>query len=142
MAEKNSDDATKIDDLSRLQSKLDNLGVMFYTYLGIIQRDAPPKSRPQEEADELVNDAKKRETLKKETPGFAKQIVQASCEIESLISEIDAKVKAHSGKERDLLNNANFESVQAGEEMTEAVDDANKLLSSMRDAISTRESEP
>lgn len=131
-----------MDDLSRLQKRMENLGVMFYTYLGIIQRDAPPVSRPPDEADETANDEAMRKELAEKTPSFARDIVQCSRDIDALINEIEGKMEDLDGKEREILDTANFESVQAGEEMTEAVDDAQKLLTSVRHIIAAREAEP
>lgn len=135
------DEQEKMDDLSRLQGKLDDLGVMFYTYLGIIQRDAPPSERAPDEADEVANDQKAREELTAKIPGFAKSVVQTSMEFEKIIDEVETKMKSHTGKEREMLDTANYESRQAGDEMTEAAESATKLLSSLRQAISARENE-
>lgn len=132
----------EIDDVSRLQAKLDDLGVMFYTYLGIIQRDAPPSERPPDEADERTNDQKLRDELREKTPGFAKSIVRTSVEIEKLIDDIQIKMKTHSGRERQLLDTADFQSKQAGKEMIQSVDNATKLLTSIRQAIAVHENEP
>lgn len=114
---------------------------MFYTYLGIIQRDAPPVARPPDEADEVANDVVVRKELAEKTPGFAKDIVQCSRDIDGLIDEIEQNMTTIEGKERELLDAANFESVQAGEEMNEAMDDAQKLLSSVREIMVARETE-
>lgn len=143
MTEKTTtDDASGLDDLSRLQKHLEHLGVKFYSCIGVLQRDAPPVSRSPEEAEEATNDEDLRKKLASKTPEFARDIVQTSREIDNLISEIEAKMAALQGKERTLLDTANFESVQAGEEMTEAVDDAQKLLASVRQIIAARETEP
>lgn len=131
-----------LDDLSRLQKHLEHLGNKFYSCIGVLQRDAPPVSRPPEEADEVTNDENMRKQLASKTPEFARDIVRTSREIDSIITEIEAKMAALQGKERTLLDTANFESVQAGEEMTEAVDDAQKLLTSVRQIIAARETEP
>lgn len=140
MAEKEGDD-NKADNVSRLQAKLDDLGVMFYTYLGIIQRDAPPSERPPDEAEENGNDEKARAELNEKTPGFAKSIVQTSVEIEKIINDIEVQMKLFTAKERDMLEAADFESRQAGDEMTEAADDASKLLASIRQVIAVRDNE-
>lgn len=139
--DKQPEHSFQMDDLSRLQKKLDDLGVMFYTYIGILQRDAPPITRAPDETDELPADAKMHDQLSKKAPEYAADIVACSREIDQVISEIDAKMLQQDGKERTLLDNANYESVQAGEEMTEAVDDAQKLLASVRDIITAREGE-
>lgn len=131
----------KSDDLTRLQGKLDDLGVMFYTYLGIIQRDAPPTERAPDEADEEAGDEQMREELMTKAPGFAESIVSTSMEIENIIDSIDSRMKMYRGKERELLDTANYESRKAGEDMNEAAEKANKLLASLRQAISARENE-
>lgn len=140
MAEKEGDDG-KVDNVSRLQAKLDDLGVMFYTYLGIIQRDAPPSERPPDEAEETENDRKARAELDEKTPQFAKSIVQTSVAIEKIINDIEVQMKMFTGKERDMLEAADFESRQAGDEMTEAADEASKLLASIRQVIAVRDNE-
>lgn len=141
MAEKEGDANNKADNVSRLQAKLDDLGVMFYAYLGMIQHDAPPSERPPDEAEEKGNDEKARAELSEKIPGFAKSIVQTSVEIEKIINDIEVQMKLFAGKERDILEAADFESRQAGDEMTEAADDANKLLASIRQVIAVRDNE-
>lgn len=142
MSEKTAHNLPQMDDLSRLQKRVEDLGVMFYTYLGVLQRDAPPTSRLPDEKEELANDEVARQQLAKKIPEFATDIIQCSREIDSLVSDIGVKMKEQAGCERTLLDTANFESMQAGDEMTEAVDDAQKLLSSVRDLINAREREP
>lgn len=129
------------DDLSRLQSKLEGLGVLFYECVGVIQRDAPPTSRSPDEADQIAADNKARALLASKTPQFAQDIVRANREIDALLAEMQSKAAVNNGNERQLLDTANFESVQAGDDMTEAVDDASKLLTSVRNLIAARESE-
>ncbi|PXF50000.1 hypothetical protein BWQ96_00160 [Gracilariopsis chorda] len=131
----------QMDDLSRLQKRVEDMGVMFYTYLGILQRDAPPTARAPDEKEEMANDEASRKQLANKIPEFAKDIIQCGREIDSLIDHIDGKMKQQEGRERTLLETANFESMQAGDEMEEAVDDAQKLLSSVRDLITARERE-
>ncbi len=75
MAESPPPDAeAEIDSLSQLQRKLDDLGVMFYTYVGIIQRDAPPTARAPDESDEVQNDEAMRKELAEKSPEYAKDI--------------------------------------------------------------------
>lgn len=135
------DDVGGMDDLSRLQKGLDELGVKFYTYIGILQRDAPPITRPPEEADDMPADEVARKELLAKTPDFARDIVKSSRDLDALITGMEDKMKAFEGKEITLLDSANFDSRQAGEEMSEAVDDAQKLLSSVRDIIAARDTE-
>lgn len=143
MADKARDHPPKVDNVTQLQSKIDDLSVMFFTYLGIIQRDAPPTGRhPDEKDEELESDQAMRKQLAEKMPARARDIVCTSREIDALLVEIEAKSKAYVGKEHALLDNANFESAQAGDEMTEAVDDASKLLTSVREIISARETDP
>lgn len=63
-----------VDSLSQLQRKLDDLGVMFYTYVGIMQRDAPPAARPPDENDEIQSDEIMRKELSEKAPEYAKDI--------------------------------------------------------------------
>lgn len=137
-----TDDTSGLDDLSRLQKYLENLGVKFYSCIGVLQQDAPPVTRSPEEAEEVTSDDNMRKQLATKTPEFARDIVQTSRKIDNVITEIEAKMAALQGKERTLLDTANFESVQAGEEMTEAVDNAQKLLANVRQIIAAREIEP
>lgn len=62
------------DALTRLQKKMDELGVMFYTYVGIMQRDAPPISRGPNDVKETVADEAKRKELAARAPEYAKDI--------------------------------------------------------------------
>lgn len=140
MSEKTTE-GVQMDDLSRLQKRIEDMGVMFYTYLGILQRDAPPTARAPDEKEEMARDEASRKQLATKIPEFAKDIVQCGREVDSLIDHIDGKMKQQEGRERTLLETANFESMQAGDEMEEAVDDAQKLLSSVRDLITARERE-
>lgn len=142
MSEKQTDQPAQTDHLSILQKKLDDLSVMFYSYIGILQRDAPPHERPPEQKDDIANDATARKQLMDNIPKYASDIVGCTKEINTIINQIDTKMRDQAGRERTLLDTANFESRQAGEEMSEAVDDAHKLLTSVRDLISAREKEP
>lgn len=135
------EDDASLDDLSVLQNRLEDLGVMFYTYLGIIQRDAPPVSRLPDEADEAANDALVRNDLHQKAITFANDVVKCSQHVDALITRVEKKIHAIDGKERQLLDAANFESMQAGEEMIEALDDANKLLNRVRHVMVAREAE-
>ncbi|KAI0560397.1 Mediator complex subunit Med21 [Gracilaria domingensis] len=130
-----------MDDLSRLQKKLEELGVKFYECLGVLQRDAPPTSRAPDEKEEVANDEAARKRLASQIPEFATDIVKCSRDVDALIDVIEGKMKQQEGQERSLLDTANFESNQAGEEMVDAVDDAQKLLTSVRNLIAARERE-
>ncbi|CAN8076071.1 unnamed protein product [Agarophyton chilense] len=130
-----------MDDLSRLQKKIEELGVKFYEYIGVLQRDAPPISRAPDEKEELVNDEAARNRLASQIPEFASDIVKCSRDIDALVNAIDSKMKQQEGQKRPLLETANYESNQAGEEMVEAVDDAQKLLTSVQNLITARERE-
>ena len=83
---KNGTSEQSSDSLSQLQRKIDDIGVMFYTYVGIIQRDAPPTERASDKADSLANNQKLRKELAEKTPEFAKDIgtyLKQSIEINS-----------------------------------------------------------
>lgn len=134
-------DGVGMDDLSRLQKALDELSVQLYTCIGIIQRDAPPIARPPEEADEAAADEVERQKLLAKVPQFARDVVARSRAVDAVITDVEARMKEFEGKERTQLDTANFESRQVGEEMTEAADDAQKLLASVRDIIAARETE-
>eukprot|EP00177_Eucheuma_denticulatum_P007196 GFKZ01013089.1.p3 GENE.GFKZ01013089.1~~GFKZ01013089.1.p3 ORF type:complete len:143 (+),score=24.26 GFKZ01013089.1:216-644(+) len=142
MTEKTADESSGLDDLSRLQKRLEDLGTKFCSCIGVLQRDAPPATRPPEESEEIPNDEIMRRQLETKTPEFARDIIQTSRDIDAIITEIEGKMALLQGKERTLLDTANFESLQAGDEMTEAVDDAQKLLTSIRQITAARETEP
>lgn len=129
------------DDLSRLQTKLDDLGVMFYTYLGILQRDAPPTQRPTDEGDQVGSDEQTRKELREKVPTFARDIINTSREIEKIIGDVEKNIHAKAGNERQLLESANFQSIEAGEQLSETVNDASKLLAGIRDIIAAREAD-
>lgn len=132
----------QMDHLSQLQKRLNELGEMLYSHIGVIQRDAPPLERPPDEAEEIPNDSAARKQLESAIPEYAREIIQCSRDIDKIIDEIDTNINIHAGKERPLLDTANFESMQAGDELNDAVDDAQKLLTSVRDLISAREVDP
>lgn len=133
-----SDAPPQMDHLSHLQNKLEDLSVMFYTYIGIIQREAAPINAPQNP----TSPEDPAQQLAINVPQYARDIITCNRDLAKIIDDIDAKMTAQAGQERNLLNGANFESIQAGGDMSEAVDDAHKLLSSVRDLISAREQEP
>ncbi|KAI0558030.1 hypothetical protein FGB62_242g08 [Gracilaria domingensis] len=64
-----------------------------------------------------------------------------SRDVDALIDVIEGKMKQQEGQERSLLDTANFESNQAGGELVDAMDDAQKLLTSVRNLIAVRERE-
>lgn len=134
-------ETSNVDDLSRLQKCLEELSDQFFSAIGVLQRDAPPLSRGNGQKDMAAKDEETRQQLAEKAPTFAKRIVSVSRQIDGLINTIETKMEALQGKERTLLDTANFESVQAGDEMTEAVDDAQKLLAGIRNIITARETE-
>lgn len=62
------------DPLTQMQKKMDELNVMFYTYAGIMQRDAPPIARSPEESRQIEVDEIKRKQLIARAPEYAQDI--------------------------------------------------------------------
>ena len=62
------------DPLTQMQKKMDELNVMFYTYAGIMQRDAPPIARGPEESRQIEVDEIKRKQLVARAPEYAQDI--------------------------------------------------------------------
>lgn len=127
------------DSLTQLQRKLDDLGVMFYTYVGIMQRDAPPEARAPDEADEVANDDAMRKELAEKAPEYAKDVVRTSKEIDELIAKVESDLALAGGDEKAALVTADAESVAAGEGLDEAAAAAAKLLADVRGVIAMRD---
>lgn len=134
-----AEDAPDADSLSLLQRKLDDLGVMFYTYVGIIQRDAPPEARAPDEADELPNDEAMRKELAEKAPEYAKDVVRTSAEIDALIATVEADLALAGGDEREALRMADAESVRMGNGLAEGAEGAQRLLADIRGVIALRD---
>lgn len=128
------------DSLSLLQRKLDDIGQMFYTYIGILQRDAPPVARGPDEADEASADKKARAELEAKVPEYAMDIVQTSKDIDAAIDAIEVELRevAISG-ERAALERADTDSRAAGNQLETAATEAKNLLADVRGVIAMRD---
>lgn len=110
------------DNLTKLQVKLNELGEMFYTYLGILQRDAPPRGANKNENAEL---------LARNIPEYAQDIVATSREIDSVIDAVEKDFSAVHDLDTHIRE-ANLVSKKAGEELITAKNNTNNLLADVR----------
>jgi hypothetical protein len=129
------DVASELDALTETQKRLDDLCVMFYTYIGIIQRDAPPSSRAPDETDEIPGDEASREELRQKIPEFAADILRTSGDIDAAAKRIADEYEADAGDERRILAAADEDSASAGVELSTAGKNLTQLLFRVRDAI-------
>lgn len=134
-------DSLPLDAISAAQRKLDDLAVMFYTYTGVIQRDAPPAARVPDEVDELPADEAARADLASKIPEYANDIVRASADMSAAIDRIAKELELDDEKMRASLSCADDDSVQAGLELKKAAEHAESLLGRVRGAMSETERE-
>jgi hypothetical protein len=127
--------APEQDPLTETQKRLDDLCVMFYTYLGIIQRDAPPSSRAPDEIDEIPGDEASREELGQKIPEFALDILRTSGDIDAAANRIADEYEVDAGEERRILAAADEDSACAGVELSAAGKNLTQLLCRVREAI-------
>jgi hypothetical protein len=125
----------ELDALTEAQKRLDDLSVMFYTYIGILQRDAPPSSRAPDEMDELPADKAVRAELRTKIPEYVSDIVRTSREINTSAQRIADEYEADAGEERSVLAEADADSMSAGTELSTAGKDLTRLLHRVRGAI-------
>jgi len=112
------------DNLTNLQVKLNELGEMFYTYLGIVQRDAPPRSSSSAKKPEVAASIAS-------IPEYAQDIVATSREIDTIIDAVEKDFSATNTLDGEIRA-ANSESKKAGEELVMAKNVANNLLAEVR----------
>jgi hypothetical protein len=140
-----------VDAVTCAQRRLDELAEMLYTYVGVIQRDAPPSARAPDEVEEVPADDALRNELLAKMPEYARDIVRASSDVNRAIDRIAEEVEAeivdedvareaansceNSSRQRALLLKADEESIAAGIGLRNEANRADKLLSQIRDAI-------
>lgn len=128
------------DSLSQLQRKLDDIGQMFYTYVGIVQRDAPPSGRGADDGGDQSGDAAQRAELFSKIPDYARDIVQTSKDIDATIDAIEAEMRElPPTAEKPAIERADADSLAAAKQLEEAAVDANRLLADVRDVIAMRD---
>lgn len=115
------------DNLTKLQVKLNELGEMFYTYLGILQRDAPPRGvKGKGNTNTNTNT-----DLLAQIPEYAQDIVATSREIDSIIDTVEKDFSNVTTLDADIRA-ANIVSKKAGEELLIEKNQANALLAEVR----------
>ncbi len=124
------------DTLTEVQRKLDDIGIMFYTYVGILQRDAPPAARAPDEAEEAGNDAATRAELASKVPDYARDIINTHQELNALIDKLDVPTP---DVERAELQRANAESLAAAVDLDAASKEAAALLADIRNVVALRD---
>jgi hypothetical protein len=107
---------------------------MFYTYLGIIQRDAPPSSRAPDEIDEIPGDEASREELRQKIPEFVLDILRTSGDVDVTANCIADESEVDAGEEHRILAAAGEDSACAGVELSTAGKSLTQLLCRVRDA--------
>jgi Sec-independent protein translocase protein TatA len=143
-----------VDAVTSAQRRLDELAEMLYTYVGVIQRDAPPSARAPDEADEVAGDDALRADLLAKIPEYARDVVRASGDfskaIDRIAKDVEAEIgdaegetgevgEANAGRQRALLVKAEEASVSAGSQLRHAANGVENLLAQVRDAISKTE---
>jgi Sec-independent protein translocase protein TatA len=123
-----------VDAVTSAQRRLDELAEMLYTYVGVIQRDAPPSARAPDEADEVAGDDALRADLLAKIPEYARDVVRASGDFSKAIDRIAKDVEAEIG---DVEGEE--ASVSAGSQLRHAANGVENLLAQVRDAISKTE---
>lgn len=118
------------DSLTNLQVKLNELGEMFYTYLGILQRDAPPRNANTSAQSKGSNNPSNAELLAS-IPEFAQDIVATSREIDAVIDTVEKDFSTVTTLDADIRA-ANAVSKKAGEVLLAEKNHANSLLADVR----------
>lgn len=126
------------DTLTEVQRKLDDIGIMFYTYVGILQRDAPPSARAPDEADEIKNDSLARAEIAEKVPDYARDIITTHQELNLLIDKL---VVPTPEIEKSDLERANAESLAAAVDLDAASKEAATLLADIRHVVALRDAD-
>lgn len=135
------DVSSGLDAITDAQRRLDDMAVMFYTYTGIIQRDAPPTARVPDELDELPADEAARSELLSKIPDYANDILRASKDMSAAIDRISRELETDHDKRRAALASSDDKSVQAGVQLKDAASAVETLLAELRQAVAHTETE-
>lgn len=131
--------ALDTDAVTAAQRRLDELAVLMYTYVGVVQRDAPPASRAPDETEEEATDAAARLALSARAPEYARDILRASRAVGEALERIDEEVGSTDGGVREGLIKADEEGREVGESMKAEAEKARSLLESVRKTIAATE---
>ncbi|EFA80240.1 hypothetical protein PPL_07065 [Heterostelium album PN500] len=117
-----------MDLLTQLQDKLDHLFLVFGTFIGVLQRDAPASSF---ENGLLLQD---NETLSKwstQTKEMALQVIETSKLIESIIDSLPG-FNRNEEDQYNRLRALNDESIQLNQTIEQTKKDAGNVITSQR----------
>jgi hypothetical protein len=128
-----------IDAVTATQRRLDELAVLMYTYVGVVQRDAPPASRAPEDAEEAAADDAARAALAVRAPEYARDIVRASQAVADAIARVEAEIGDDVDVVRAELAEADRVCVAVGEELKREAGEVDVMLQRVREAISVTE---
>lgn len=135
--------AGSVDAVTFAQRRLDELAVLMYTYVGVVQRDAPPAARAPDEADVAREDAAAREMLCQRAPEYAADLVRASTAVGEAVGRVEKEVLAGGGADeaavRERLVRADERCAVVGNEMKAEAARVEVLLGRVREAIAVTE---
>ncbi|KAI8846938.1 hypothetical protein BC829DRAFT_370310 [Chytridium lagenaria] len=125
------------DRITQIQDCLDKLSELFFTSLGVLQRDAPlvpvhPAIPVTSWTEEQVK--KNTESNKKFSAEVARDIVRTAKVVDFLIDRLPG-IKYTPDQQMEMVNALEKESDMAGEQMESAIVDAEHLLEEVRSAI-------
>ncbi|KAJ3206467.1 Mediator of RNA polymerase II transcription subunit 21 [Dinochytrium kinnereticum] len=125
------------DRLSQIQDCIDKITELFYTAVGVLQRDAPlvsvcPTVPVTAWSEEQLN--KNTEETKRFSAEVSRDIIRTSKVIDFLIDKLPG-LKHTPEQQMDMVKELERESDLAGEEMEDAITKAESLLEDVRHAI-------
>lgn len=121
------------DAVTAAQRALDDLAVLMFTYVGVVQRDAPPASRAPDDQEEVAGDEAARSELAARAPEYAAEVLRGGEAVRRAVERVALEVEG--GREREEMLRAEKESVCAGEGMAEEVGKVESLLERVREVI-------
>mmetsp|Transcript_16696 Transcript_16696/g.34313 ORF Transcript_16696/g.34313 Transcript_16696/m.34313 type:complete len:183 (-) Transcript_16696:2260-2808(-) len=129
-----------VDTLTRLQMALDDMAMKMYTYVGILQRDAPALDGAGgdggvgNEAD-LAAAAGKRAELAKQAEEYATEIVRTHRTIRGLIEKVRSSIEDKEALEEELLSQGAQDSSSVGVELSVETSEVENLLARLRASL-------
>lgn len=133
--------ADTTDAVTAAQRALDALAVSMYTYVGVVQRDAPPASRAPDDQEETPADESARRDLAARAPEYVAEILQASDAVAQSIERVREEVEGDGEQQRKALLEAENASVEAGKKLKHESRAVESLLERVRHAICLTEQE-
>jgi len=118
------------DRLSELQSRLDFLSQMFFTSVGVLQRDAPPSPL---EATGVKGESSS--NFRDIAADMAQQIARTAKSIHDLIDSLPGGASASESQQLATLENLEKENLLVGRQLQEKVAQAEVWLVKVREAL-------